>query len=144
MNKKFAISMLVVISLFIPIVLGAQLGDAITSPLKMLFGDDPATFFTNNAPILDGILFFWLFIALSIQVMGDKFKDSKSVPIVLGMIMGIGMSVFEMKTGFRVFSLWWLIGLIFFAYLGYWLYSWIKSMGGPTTLAFSVDRKSVV
>lgn len=137
LNKKNFIFILLLTFLIVtPIALGAtNLLDQILRPFS---GIKVGETYVNYAYFIDAVIFFIIFIGVAQSVMKDKFKDAPAVPIVLGIILGIAMAVFELRTGFNIGKLWWFVGLFVFLLLGFLVYKFITSMGGNALIGFSV------
>ncbi|MGV8151402.1 MAG: hypothetical protein ACP5NV_06780 [Candidatus Woesearchaeota archaeon] len=137
MNKKLSMFFLTSI-LVIPVVLGANgfnLFDQILGPFVNL---NIGVSYEKYAAFIDAILYFILFIGLAQAALGEKFKDNKTIPIVLGIMLAIGMCIFELKTGWSLSLLSGYAALIFFGLLLAGPYIMMKKWGANSFFAFCI------
>ncbi|MFA5796822.1 MAG: hypothetical protein WC916_02145 [Candidatus Woesearchaeota archaeon] len=128
-------SIVLVFLLAVPFVLGASIFDQVFRPLA---GTNVAQTYNRYFYIVDAIIYFILFIGLAQFALGEKFKDSKTIPIMLGIILAIGAAVFELQTGFNFGKMWWFAGLLIFLMLAGAIYTIAKRFGANTLIAFSL------
>jgi|GEM_PF-2614258 len=135
MRKSLVAAYILVLTVLIaaPFVLGANLLDNVLQPFK---GINIGQTYLNYAMFIDAVIYFWFFIALSKGIFGEKF--STQVAIAVGLILGIGMGVFEYNSHFNLGMLAPFAALIFFVVLGIMLFTWAKKIGDNGLFAFSL------
>jgi hypothetical protein len=109
--------MLLITILVTPFVFGADIFGKAFAPLKGL-----PEVYQKYDTIIDAILYFALFISVAKTAFGEKFKES-NVPTIMGVILAIGMIMFEYSSKFRLGTIIIPIAIIV-AILG--IYKWIK------------------
>ncbi|MGV8171578.1 MAG: hypothetical protein ACP5OA_02685 [Candidatus Woesearchaeota archaeon] len=127
--------------MFIPLVLGANVLDEVLAPFK---GIDIAKTYSIYFPIIDAILYFVLFIGIAKMALGERFKGSNSVPTMIGVILAIGMAVFESQAKFNLGMLAPFAALIFFLILGMGIYSYTKSVSQNKILPFALGMATMM
>ncbi len=134
-SRNIVALFLVVFLLATPFVFGANILDQILRPFA---GTNFGQTYNAYYYFVDGVLFIVLFIFLSKFALGKKFEGQPAVPIIIGIVGGIGMAVFELQTGFNIGKMWWFFGLIFFLLFAAGIYYIAKQFGANTLIAFSV------
>lgn len=135
-KKNFIFILLLAFLVVTPVALGAtNLLDQILRPFS---GINVGQTYLKYSYFVDAVIFFIIFIGVAQSVLGEKFKSAPIVPTMIGIILGIAMAVFELRTGFNLGKLWWFVGLAVFLLLGFLVYRFITSMGGNALIAFSV------
>ncbi len=130
-RKKLIINLILTFIIILPFVLGAtNLLEQIFSPFK---GINVGQTYLRYAAFIDAILYFWLFIAIAKGVFKDKFPTS--VATVMGLILAIGMCVFEYQAKFNLGMLSWIPFLIICFLIGYFFYKGAKEIGASTPMA---------
>jgi len=136
-NYKFFISILIFFTLM-PFVVGANILDQILG--NPAFKDiNIGQTYTNYYAFIDSILYFILFIGIAQAALRDKFKEFKTIPIVLGIILAIGMSVFELNTKWNLGLLSGYAAIIFFSLLIIGPFMLMKNMGAKPFYAFAIS-----
>ena len=113
--NKLVITLVLAIIILIPLSMAAV--NFVDQALSVGKGVNVGQSYNNYAPFVDAVLYFILFIGVAKMALGAKFGDVKTVPIIIGIILAIGMCVFELKTGFNIGKMWWFVGLLFFILL---------------------------
>jgi hypothetical protein len=139
-NKKILLSILTAFVAILPFVYGANVLDQIFKPFA---GTNIGATYLQYATFIDAILYFWLFIALSNWILGSKDSSGQprfggAVPTVIGVMLGIGMSVFEYTSKFNLGMLGPLAAIIFFLVLGAGFVIGMKKLGANFFVAFSL------
>jgi len=134
MNNR---SMKILLGLFIllsilPIVSAAGYGGgtipSLLETIGKMGGSGTAFWQTYNtyAYFIDGIIYFTLFIMVAKAALKDKL--GKGVPIIMGIILGIGATGFAAATGFKLGSLKWFAGLMLFVVLGVLIFNFLHGI----------------
>jgi len=140
MSKVSRNFLLLVLTLFLvmtPIVLGANILDNVLKPFAGInIGDT----YQNHgyAPFIDAIIYFILFIGIASAGLGQTFKDNKSISVIVGIMLAVGMTVFELNTGFNIGKFAPVAALIFFLVIGIFIYNLIKNLTDQTFAAVSL------
>lgn len=130
-KKKLIINLILAFMIIMPFVLGAtNFLESIFAPFK---GVNVGLTYLKYAAFIDAILYFWLFIAIAKGVFKDKFPTS--VATVVGLILAIGMCVFEYQAKFNLGMLSWIPFLILCFLIGYFFYKGAKEIGATTPMA---------
>jgi hypothetical protein len=124
--------------LFVPFVLGLYTLDEALKPIYNLGLNQIGEFYLRQPYFLDAILYFMLFIGTAKSILSKTFKDNTSIGIIMGIILSIGMAVFEYKTGFYFGKLYWLAAVILFSLMALYIYKFVKGMGGRAFVAFNI------
>ena len=135
-NNRAVLLTVIVLALSLPLVFGAT--NILDSALKPLGTIDVASTYKTYAPFIDAIIYFIFFISIAGTALGDKFKDHKAVPIIMGVILAIGMTIFESTSKFNLGMLAPFAALIFFVTIGIGAYNWAKNLGGNTFAAVAI------
>lgn len=140
MNKNWTISALAFM-FFIPVVTaipstGINFLDQILGP----FGNiNVASSYIEHSAFIDAVLYFILFIGLAQAALGEKFKDHKIIPTVLGIMLAVGMTIFELNTHWNLGLLSGYAVLIFFGLLIAGPYILMKKWGAESFYAFCIS-----
>jgi hypothetical protein len=142
-SHKYLLMILAVTFVFLTIVPGvsANLLDNVLAPFK---GIDIAQTYIKYYPVIDAILYFILFIGIAGMALGERFKDNKSVPTVIGIMLAISMLIFEYRTGFNLGKLAPLALLILLIVLGSAIYKYTKNLGLNTLTAIILSLVLVI
>ena len=133
-NNVILFSLIFLFVIVAPSVLGANMLDNILQPFK---GIDIGATYLRYAVFIDAIIFFWFFIALTKGIFKEKFPTS--VATAVGIMLGIGMAVFESMSHFNLGMMAPFAALIFFMVLGVMLFTWAKNLGDNGLFAFSLS-----
>ena len=116
--------------------------DLINRLLQPFFGMDIASLYQSYHGFIDFTIYLIFFIAVIQFALRFRFgedRTAKTLAIVIGIAMAIGMSFFSQRYGFTIGDIAPLAGLIFLALLGLILYRFIRGLGAgvPGAGAFS-------
>jgi len=127
------------IILNIGLVVGAS-NNILDNALSSFKGLNIGAYFLNPTyyPFLDAVIYFILFIGLAKTALGEKFKDNKTVPVMMGVILAIAMAVFEYQSGFKLADLAPFAAFIVFLMFGIGVYSFTKARSNSTMGAIAV------
>lgn len=138
MKKVSRNFLFIVLALFLittPLVLGANILDNVLKPFSGInIGDTYGKYYA----FIDAILYFILFIGVASAGLGQTFKDNKTISTIVGVMLAIGMSVFELNTGFNIGKFAPVAALIFFLVIGIFIYNLIKNLTDQTFAAISL------
>ncbi|MGV8086522.1 MAG: hypothetical protein ACP5N1_02740 [Candidatus Woesearchaeota archaeon] len=138
MKKVSRNFLFIVLALFLittPLVLGANILENVLKPFS---GIDIGATYESYYPFIDAVLYFILFIGIASAGLGQTFKDNKTISTIVGVMLAIGMSVFEYNTEFNIGKFAPVAALIFFLVIGIFLYNLIKNLTDQTFAAISL------
>jgi DNA repair exonuclease SbcCD ATPase subunit len=128
-----------------PFAFGANLLDTFFNN-PAIKGLNIAQTYQNNYPFIDAILYFVLFIGVASTALGERFKNSKTVPTMIGVMLAIGMAVFEYnsKPPFNLGMLAPFAALVFFLIFGMAVYSYTKSFSQDKILPIALAAVTMI
>ncbi len=136
-SSNFLLLVLAIFLVTTPIVLGANILDSVLKPFS---GIDIGDTYANRgyAPFIDAIIYFVLFMSIASAGLGQTFKDNKSISTMVGIMLAVGMCVFEYTSGFNIGKMAPVAALIFFLVIGIFIYNLIKNLTDQTFAAISL------
>ncbi|MBW2980449.1 hypothetical protein KY360_03470 [Candidatus Woesearchaeota archaeon] len=109
-----------------------SLGDIVDT----ISGFNIAEAYLRAPMVIDGILYFIIFIGLGMVTLSKRFegRGGKALIVGVGLALAIAMTVWTSKTGFRLMNLGPFAGLMFAILLGFWIWKFIAGdeKAGPT------------
>jgi hypothetical protein len=136
-NTRVVFTIVLAFLILTPFVFGANALDNIFNN-PMLKGINIAATYQNNFAFIDAILYFILFIGVASTALGERFKESKTVPTIIGVMLAIGMAVFEYQTKFNLGKLAPFAALVFFLIFGMAVYSYTRSFSESKIVPFAL------
>lgn len=139
MNKKW---ILAIFAFIVLINMSSVMAADFLSPIMNVFkGLDFGRYITDPMyyPFIDAVIYFILFIGISMWALGKVFGDSKLVPVTVGVILALAMTGFEYMYKWRL-----VVALSMYAFIlamlivGFFLYYVMNRLTGHFWVPFAI------